>query len=167
MDVEFAHAFVEVTWQCEPGVEQRAAALSPLAAETLYFAAREAVRNAVKYAAGHPASPYLHVEARSSDGQLQLVIEDNGPAIRAGGDDALSKDRAPGSTGQGLDLHTTLMAIVGGSLSLVTIPGQATRVQLYLPIGGAVYLGATYLLRSAELEQARRWARRGRSAIGD
>ena len=49
--VEFAAAFDEVTWRCDAGTEDQAARLSPLAAETLYYAAREAVRNAAKHAA--------------------------------------------------------------------------------------------------------------------
>ena len=48
--VEFAAAFDEVTWRCDAGTEDQAAHLSPLAAETLYYAAREAVRNAAKHA---------------------------------------------------------------------------------------------------------------------
>jgi signal transduction histidine kinase len=139
VDVEFAPAFSAVTWECGTGVEEDAAGLSPLAAETLYFAAREAVRNAAKHATGQPGAPYLHIAAHTAGGELRVCVEDNGPAIGAGGNDAPAGGHVTqGSTGQGLDLHSTLMAIAGGSLSLETVPGQATRVQLVLPIGGAL-----------------------------
>ena len=135
VEVEFAHAFAEVTWRCDEGIEGQMAALSPVAAETLYYAARELVRNAAKHAqsAGQPEGPGLsrpdrpglEIAARVADGQIQITIEDNGAGFRP----------EPGA-GQGLALHSTLMAIVGGSLSLETIPGQMTRVQLALPLPG-------------------------------
>ena len=37
--------------------------------------------------------------------------------------------------GQGLALHSTLMAVVGGSLALETMPGQGTRVVLAVGVG--------------------------------
>jgi signal transduction histidine kinase len=127
MEVEFAPAFAEVTWHCDEGIEQHTAALSPVAAETLYYAARELVRNAAKHA--HPAEQpnrlRLEIAARVADGQIQITIEDNGAGFNP----------EPGA-GQGLALHSTLMAIVGGSLSLETIPGQMTRVQLAVPLLG-------------------------------
>jgi signal transduction histidine kinase len=142
VEVEFAHAFAEVTWRCDEGIETRLArmaALSPVAAETLYYAARELVRNAAKHAhsEGQAATATeavlrrtggklcLEIVARVADGQIQITIEDNGSGFAP----------EPGA-GQGLALHSTLMAIVGGSLSLETIPNQMTRVQLALPLPG-------------------------------
>jgi signal transduction histidine kinase len=127
LEVEFAPAFAEVTWHCDEGIEQHTAALSPVAAETLYYAARELVRNAAKHAhhAEQPDRLCLEIVARVADGQIQITIEDNGAGFNP----------EPGA-GQGLALHSTLMAIVGGSLSLETIPGQMTRVQLAVPLLG-------------------------------
>jgi len=138
VEVEFAYAFAEVTWRCDEGIEARLArmaALSPVAAETLYYAARELVRNAAKHAhpgpmgrdhsAQQPDGLRLEIAARVADGQIQIAIEDNGAGFKP----------EPGA-GQGLALHSTLMAIVGGSLSLETVPGQMTRVQLALPLPG-------------------------------
>lgn len=125
IEVEFAQAFAEVAWCCEERVEARAASLNPVAAETLYYAAREAVRNAAKHAqpVDEPEGLCLEITVRAADDQLQITVEDSGPGFRP----------EPG-TGQGLALHSTLMAIVGGSLSVDTIPGQMTRVQLALPL---------------------------------
>jgi signal transduction histidine kinase len=124
--VEFAAAFDEVTWRCGEGVGAQAARLSPLAAETLYYAAREAVRNAAKHARQpeRPVGLRLTLNAHITDHQFQLAIADNG----------LGLPQTPGN-GQGLALHSTLMAVVGGSLALETLPGQGTRVVLAVGVG--------------------------------
>jgi signal transduction histidine kinase len=125
VNLEFAPAFNQVTWCCDEEAEAQAATLNPLAAETLYYAAREAVRNAARHArpAGSEQPLRLKIVARIADKQLQIEVEDDGAGL----------SREPG-TGQGLALHSTLMAIVGGSLSLETVPGQMTRVQLAVPL---------------------------------
>ncbi len=125
LDVEFAQAFEAVTWRCEEGVEALAAGVRPQAAETLYYAAREAVRNAAKHAQ-RPAGDVglrLTISAQAVAGRLQITIADNGVGLpqQMGG-------------GQGLALHSTLMAVVGGSLALASAPGQRTQVQLTLPL---------------------------------
>ena len=56
----------------------------------------------------------------------QLVIEDDGVGLNAAA--------APnGGSGQGLALHSTMMAVIGGSLSLESVPQSYTRVVLSLP----------------------------------
>ncbi len=124
--VEFASAFAAVTWDCAPGVEAQVKRLSPLVAETLYYAAREAVRNASRHARlpDQPAGVRLAITVQPRDGQLQLTIADNGSGL----------PQTPG-TGQGLALHSTLMAVAGGSLTLETTPGAGTRVVLAAPSG--------------------------------
>ncbi len=55
-----------------------------------------------------------------------IYIEDNGVGFGSAG--------APGHrSGQGLALHGTLMAVVGGSLAVESAPGTYTRVVLALP----------------------------------
>ena len=124
--VEFSAAFDEVTWHCDEGVEAQAARVIPLAAETLYCAAREAVRNAAKYARqlDRPAGLCLTLAAHVADHQFQLAIADNGSGL----------PQTPGN-GQGLALHSTLMAVVGGSLVLEMNAGQGTRVVLTVGLG--------------------------------
>ncbi len=124
--VEFASAFDEVTWGCDDRAEAQAARLSPLAAETLYYATREAVRNAARHARqpGQTTGLRLEITVRQRDQQLLLIVADDGPGL----------PQAPGN-GQGLALHSTLMAVVGGSLALETTPGQGTRVALAVNLG--------------------------------
>jgi len=127
VEVEFAQAFDALDWRCEDGVVAAAARMRPLAAETLYYAAREAVRNAAKHArrADRGEGLRLAITAQVRDDQLHITIEDNGPGLTA----------SPGA-GQGLALHSTMIAIVGGSLALESTPGQMTRVRLTAPVEG-------------------------------
>jgi len=125
IDVELGPAFSGLTWHVEQGAGERTAALSALAAETLFHATREAVRNAAKHARPAEGSSILRLDiaVRVVEGQLQVTVEDNGSGLSP----------EPGS-GQGLALHSTLMAIVGGTLSLESVPGQSTRAILALPL---------------------------------
>jgi len=127
VDLEFGAAFSSVTWRVEEGTAERAASLGPLAAETLFHATREAVRNAAKHArrAGAPSELRLDLSVQVAEGQLQVTVEDNGSGFSPGD-----------GTGQGLALHSTLMAIVGGTLSLESVPGTMTRARLALPLPG-------------------------------
>ncbi len=119
---EFGPAFESVTWTCDESAEHAAKRLPAIKAETLYYAARELVRNAARHAqpsAG--AGLHLAISATCTGGQLVVTVEDNGedPGISA----------APG---HGLALHTALMAIAGGSLAVQTMPGKGVRGELLL-----------------------------------
>ncbi len=125
---ELRDAFDRVTWRVAPDAEREADSLPATSAEVVFYAAREALRNAARYA--RPASPEpplnLTLSVDWCDG-LQIKIEDDGVGLSA----------APGGSrgsGQGLALHSTMMAVVGGSLSLESVPGVYTRVTLTLPV---------------------------------
>jgi signal transduction histidine kinase len=149
VDEELAEAFDGVTWDVEPEAASRAADLPALPAEVVFYAAREAMRNAARYARdGASARPlHLHV-ALAWRGGLELLIEDDGVGMstlsamgRSNGNrngdrnlESTSMSSTPGS-GQGLALHSTLMAVVGGSLATESVPGKYTRVLLSLPEG--------------------------------
>ncbi len=134
VEEELGGAFDKVLWQVEPEGERCAQAIPPIAAETLFFAAREAIRNAARYGR-QPGSSRLfqlrvHIACR---GQLVLCIEDNGRGL------ALSRswDREEPlerQGGQGLAIHSTLMAVIGGSLETESVPGSYTRIRLSLPL---------------------------------
>ena len=119
---EFGPAFESVTWTCDEDAEHAAKRLPAIKAETLYYAARELMRNAARHA--QPAAGtglHLAISATCAAGQLVVAVEDNGedPGISA----------APG---HGLALHTALMAIAGGSLTVQTMPGKGVRGELLL-----------------------------------
>jgi signal transduction histidine kinase len=127
VDREYAQAFDEVTWQIDPEAAQKAAGLSSLAAEALFYATREAIRNAAIHGRDLASeAPFgLRVSVAAGDG-LEIIVEDNGAGLNPA---AL----APKGNGQGLVLHSTMMAIVGGTLAIESLPGQYTRVRLSLP----------------------------------
>jgi len=127
IDGEFGTAFDDVTWQVDPTAEQAAHKLSGLAAEVFFYAAREVVRNAARYGRNGDTGRALHlVVSVACRNGLELTIEDDGVGMGA------ATVAAQGS-GQGLGLHSTLMAVVGGTLTTESKPGAYTRVSLALP----------------------------------
>ena len=82
LDVELKDAFDEVGWEVPPEVESRAREINAVPAEVVYYAAREALRNAARHARPEiPGSALrLTVSGRWRDG-LEIVIEDNGVGL--------------------------------------------------------------------------------------
>jgi len=127
VDDEFGDAFDDVTWQVEPEAELEARAILPLTTEVLFYAAREAVRNAARHGRGVDGTGSLRlcVEVAWRRG-LEITIEDDGIGMAA--------TRKPDEgSGQGLALHSTLMAVVGGTLSVESVSAAHTRITLTLP----------------------------------
>jgi signal transduction histidine kinase len=124
---ELRHAFDEVVWRIDPEAEQALRTLPPLTAEVLAYAAREAMRNAARYGRnGDPHRPLrLTVSITYRDG-LEIAMEDDGVGLAATGPSGAG-------SGQGLTLHSTMMAIVGGTLTAESSPNGQTRISLKLP----------------------------------
>lgn len=122
---EFAGAFDAVMWQVSPEAAEKSAAIPTLTAEVIFYAAREAARNAAKYGRGEGERPFtLSITLQWQNG-LRLQIEDSGVGMLA--------DAYPQGGGQGLALHTTMMAVIGGELAMESVPDEFTRVTLSLP----------------------------------
>jgi signal transduction histidine kinase len=133
---ELSGVFDEVTWQVDDKAEAKARALPPLAAEVLFYAAREAMRNAAHHGRDESGERSLCLgvsvawrepAAGLGQGRLEILIEDDGVGLPTS---ALSGDDG----GQGLALHSTMMAVIGGTLAIESLPGVHTRVLLTLPI---------------------------------
>lgn len=122
---ELKAAFDDVIWNVDPEAERKSRDLPPLTAEVIFYAAREAVRNAARYGRADSTRP-LHLRLKLDDSTL--VVEDDGIGLEA------SQGVNRGS-GQGLALHSTMMAVVGGSLAVDSAAGTFTRVSLTLPQG--------------------------------
>jgi signal transduction histidine kinase len=123
VDEELSGAFDQVTWDVHPQVEHKTRELSPLSGEVVFYAAREAIRNAALH--GRVANRSLNLRVIMCwNGGLEITIEDNGAGLGAGG--------SLGS-GHGLALHTTMMAVIGGSLTVESQPDEYTRVIIVLP----------------------------------
>lgn len=124
---ELKYAFDTITWEVEPDAAAAVQGIPVLAAEVIVYAAREAIRNSARYGRdGDPDRP-LHLTIRLDwqDG-LVLSVEDDGIGIGVA-------EPSHGGSGQGLALHSTLMAVVGGTLTMESLPGAWTRVALALP----------------------------------
>lgn len=123
VDDEFANAFDGVTWQADPRAELAARQLPALSGEVVYAAAREAVRNAGKHGRGKESRAPLHLAIRAfvQDGLVVEIWDDGvGPADSANG------------SGQGLQLHSTMMAVIGGALTLERV-GAQTCARIRVP----------------------------------
>lgn len=128
LDGELSGAFDSVSWAVDPAAETDAAEIPVLTAEVLYYAAREAMRNAAIYGrGGHPRRPLnLTIEITRGDG-LHIRVEDDGVGVE-------QTHGSPNGSGHGMALHSTMMAVIGGSLTVESVPDQFTRVLLYLPL---------------------------------
>jgi signal transduction histidine kinase len=127
VDQEMKGAFDQVAWNIDPQAEHLAGSLQPLATEVAFHASREALRNAARHARPGRSTEPLRLCIRMStqpDG-LEIRIEDNGVG--------LSNLATSGSgSGAGLALHSSLLAIVGGSLEIDSEWGEYTCVRIYL-----------------------------------
>src|SRR5262249_25056152 len=123
-DAEWAGTFDEITWAINPAAQGILQNLSTLDNEVIYYATREALRNAARHGRGDKADRplQLRIEMTCADDLLQVTVEDDGVGLDA--PDAQARRH----TGNGLALHSTMMAIIGGALTLDSTPGQGTRV---------------------------------------
>jgi signal transduction histidine kinase len=127
LEGELKGAFDQVTWEVDERAAKRVELVSPLAGEVLFYAAREAMRNAARHArpTGGNLSLELFLKIHWQDG-LKIFIQDNGVGME-------SASRSKDGSGGGLALHSTLLAVFGGSLSIESVPGASTCICLSLP----------------------------------
>ncbi len=121
VEQDLSGPFDQATWIQDEHASGAADGLSPLTAEVVYYAVREAIRNAARHARGEHLL-HLRVSACCQTG-FQVTVEDNGIGMNS----TLPGEDGPG---QGLSLHTTLLAVVGGSLETESQPGAFTRVTI-------------------------------------
>jgi signal transduction histidine kinase len=124
---EFPNAFDNVALQIDEYSPSVIENLSPTTIEVLYYATREAIRNSARYGRGKSIAAHLDlsISIKFEKDRILIMIEDNGIGLTT----TLSK-----TSGQGLALHSTMMAIVGGELVFESIPNEYTRVSLILPV---------------------------------
>ncbi len=123
---EFARDFDTVEWDIEQQADEQAACLPTLTADVVFYAAKEVIRNAARHGrGGDPARPLqLRVQAAWRDG-LQLSIVDDGVGTAATG--------PPDPDSHGLALHSTMLAVIGGSLAIGGDSAPGTKVTIFLP----------------------------------
>jgi signal transduction histidine kinase len=146
LDGEFRGTFDSLDWDAPPDACAAAEALAAITADLLLGAALEAVRNAGRHARGGDLHRRLHLSvALAADPQWVVVaVSDDGvglqnEAARAGRDDPDSSISGPipvptnGGARTGLLTHGALLALVGGSLSVRSLPEVGTTVTVRVP----------------------------------
>lgn len=132
---EFSTAFKQVVWEIPDEMVHHLEQLSPLVSEVVYFAAREAIRNAARHGRVGDKPPTLKITANQGAQEWEIIIEDT--CIR----NSEAQKKEP-SSGKGLTLHGTLMAVIGGELPFEQVPGKITRVILRVPLETIDFSGA-------------------------
>lgn len=131
---EFKNAFDSTEWCVSNDAEKQSHRVSSLVAEVTFYAAREALRNAARYGRGADAARALHVRiVAEANRELRIAIEDDGVGMARHEYSDGAKQNTGGS-GQGLILHSTMMAVAGGHLSTETVAPHGTRIVLSLPL---------------------------------
>ena len=130
VESEFAAEFDGVSWHTTEKPEP----LLPLVQETVYYAVREAVRNAARHGRGADARRSLHLDIAIAVGErLVIVIADDGVGLVNDRDPAEPGDGlVPAGAQGGLALHSTLIAIIGGRLTVDSAAGRGTKVTVEL-----------------------------------
>jgi signal transduction histidine kinase len=127
---EFATEFHAVSWQIQDNLSPL---LDPLAYEIVYTAVREAIRNAAAHGRGQDAERKLGlvIEIKQVDWVIICIKDDGvGLSYQPPADGSLPSNRGSGS---GLALHSTMMAIIGGYLTVETPVSGGTQVLITFP----------------------------------
>ena len=105
VEEEMASHFDAVTFAATAAAASAAGRLSALRAEVTFYAVREVVRNAARHGCRRDDTALtLHVTVKA-DADLVITVEDNGMGSEGAANDA--------GAGQGLALHTGMLAVVG------------------------------------------------------
>jgi signal transduction histidine kinase len=144
-ETDLRNSFDEIHVHIDRTVEEPIRHLPQHVAEVIYYAAREAIRNAARHGRGPgkgaaapekflPLNLELSICWSCASGQpgLELKIIDTGVGFEGRHPDT----GLTGGSGQGLALHSTLLAVIGGSLVLSSEPGQPTSVTIFFPETG-------------------------------
>jgi signal transduction histidine kinase len=133
IDEEFTEAFDSVTWR----TTDEALELDPLLHEVVYNAVREAVRNAALHGRGDQLERALSliIEVRRETAELVIEVYDDGVGMAFGSLPVAAKEtESSAGSGGGLMLHSTMLAISGGELSVESPVDGGTHVVISIPI---------------------------------
>ncbi len=124
---ELGHHFTKLTWELPDQVPD----LDDLPQTIIFGAIRELLRNAALHGRGTDVNHALHAKiCVTIADKLQITVEDDGVGL----DHHAPQPKTQGSGG-GLALHSTLLAVVGGYLTLETLSDNSgTRGVLTLPL---------------------------------
>ena len=127
IESEYAACFNTLTWQVDERVHVKMSTIPRYANEVLFHATREAVRNAARHGHIPDTERALNLSIRIGWEQgLVINVRDDGVGFDPG-------SMVDSTNDHGLALHSTLMAVIGGSLVVESVQGEFTRVELRLP----------------------------------
>ncbi|MGJ4787044.1 ATP-binding protein [Leptospira koniambonensis] len=107
-------------WEIDPNMNSQIDNYPPEVQEVLYYAFRESLRNAVKYSGELRSDIYIHIQY------------ENGIFIQIKNE--IGKDRiSVRSSGQGLKIHSALLKIFQGSLTLEFPSSKEAMIRIFLP----------------------------------
>jgi signal transduction histidine kinase len=98
----------------------------PAVIEEAFLIVREAIRNALK----HGAPRLVMIGVALAPHELHAWVEDDGRGF------VLVNRAAPGLAGTGIASMRERAALLGGRLTIASVPGQGTHVELVLPLPG-------------------------------
>jgi two-component sensor histidine kinase len=125
VSAEFASEFNSISWQI---AGDGFTAIDPLVQEIVLGATREVLRNAAIHGRGDSPTRPLNITIRvHGEEDFALVIHDDGVGVN------YPATVKAGGSGGGLALHSTMLAIVGGYLTVEPSSDGGTSVRISLP----------------------------------
>lgn len=118
---EFEDIFNNISVDIDTDLENKVKKIPYHISEVIFYAVREAIRNASKYAFTEDKKADLKIYFDKN----KLIIEDNGKGI--------STQNISKGAGEGLKIHSTMLAVIGGSLSIDSKENHFTRVSISIP----------------------------------
>jgi hypothetical protein len=145
VEAELAGQFDRVDWRVDEALEKTGPPelVSGIAAEVAYYAVLEAVRNAAIHGRGgeHDRPLNLILTLRLGQG-LWAIVEDDGVGLLLSrllhvNPESAGRAAEPAAPqaigGRGLLFHSTMLAVLGGYLSVLSRPQGGCRVEIWLP----------------------------------
>ncbi len=135
LTTEFTHQFEEVRWRGAAALEGSGSGtiyVDAVTGEVVLGAAREVIRNAALHGrGGSPNTPLrLEIGLCAQETELLISIHDNGVGMDA------TAPLHSGGSGSGLALHSTLLAMVGGYLTVESLANQGTLARIVVARNG-------------------------------
>lgn len=113
-------------WDFDPDLKHRFPITKPDVLEILFYACRESIRNAVKYSDESTYKKISVVFLKNEEDKKGIVIRIKNK-IKTSGTQVLE------SAGQGLRIHSALLKIFGGYLTLEFLNTDEALVEIFLP----------------------------------
>lgn len=132
MEQEFGQMFDDVTWKIDPGAATATNALPLLQTEVVFYAVRETIRNAARHGRGGDSQrPLCLTVTIDATEELTVIVKDDGVGMDLNAPSA--------GAGQGVALHSAMLAVIGGSLVVDSTPGVCTQAVIKAPLGMRIY----------------------------